>query len=115
MVLREIMARSGLVEWMAPRLSDLRRQEDGVHDLASLIRTSVLLAARGWRDHDDADALRDDPALRLAASSAYGRTSLDRSHGLPSQSTPSRLTAIMARPFKRSVLREAALGDQPSP
>jgi hypothetical protein len=26
----------------------------------------VLLAAQGWRDHDDADALRHDPAMRLA-------------------------------------------------
>jgi len=34
--------------------------------LASLIRTSLLLVAQGWRDHDDADALRHDPALRLA-------------------------------------------------
>jgi len=108
-VLREIMERSGIIEWMAPRLTDPRRQEDVVHDLPSLIRTSVLLAAQGWRDHDDADALRDDPALRLAASSASGRTPLDRAHGLASQPTLSRFTAIMAEPSNRSVLREAAL------
>ncbi len=108
-VLREILERSGIVEWMAPRLSDPRRQEDVVHDLPSLIRTSVLLAAQGWRDHDDADALRDDPALRLAVSSASGRTPLDRPHGLASQPTLSRFTAIMAEPSNRSVLREAAL------
>ena len=45
-VLREILERSGIVEWMVPQLSDPRRQEDVVHDLASLIRTSVLLAAQ---------------------------------------------------------------------
>jgi len=81
-VLREIRERSGIVEWMAPRLTDPRRQEDVVHDLPSLIGTSVLLAAQGWRDHDDADALRNDPALRLAASSASGRRPLDGPHGL---------------------------------
>ena len=94
---------------MSPQLKDPRRQEDVVHDLASLIRTSVLLAARGWRDHDDADALRDDPAFRLAASSASGRTPLDRPHGLASQPTLSRFAAIMAEPSNRSVLRNAAL------
>ena len=108
-VLREIMERSGIVEWMIPQLTDPRRREDVVHDLASLIRTSVLLAAQGWRDHDDADALRDDPAFRLAASSASGRTPLDYAHGLASQPTLSRFTAIMAEPSNRSVLRKAAL------
>ena len=108
-VLRQIMTRSGIIEGMVPQLTDPRRQEDVVHDLPSLIRTSVLLAAQGWRDHDDADALRDDPALRLAASSASGRTPLDRAHGLASQPTLSRFTAIMAEPANRSVLREAAL------
>ena len=108
-VLREIMERSGIMEWMTPRLTDPRRQEDVVHNLPSLIRTSVLLAAQGWRDHDDADALRDDPAFRLAASSASERTPLDRAHGLASQPTLSRFTAIMAEPANRSVLRKTTI------
>jgi len=44
-----------------------RSHVDVTHDLALLIRTGVLLAAQGWRDHDDADALRHDPAFRLAS------------------------------------------------
>lgn len=108
-VLREILERSGIVEWMVPQLSDPRRQEDVVHDLASLIRTSVLLAAQGWRDHDDADALRDDPAFRLAVSSSAGQTPLLRERGLPSQPTLSRFSAIMAAPANLTVLREAVL------
>ena len=87
-VLREILERSGIVEWMMPQLRDPRRQEDVVHDLASLIRTSVLLAAQGWRDHDDADALRDDPAFRLAISSSAGQTPLLKERGLPSLNRP---------------------------
>jgi len=70
------MERSGIVEWMTPQLSDPRRQEDIVHDLASLIWTTAL-TAQGGRDPDDADALRDDPVLRLAVSSASGRTPFD--------------------------------------
>ena len=108
-VLREIMERSGIVDWMVPQLTDPRRHEDVVHDLASLIRTSVLLAAQGWRDHDDADALRDDPAFRLAVSSACGRTPLDGPRGLASQPTLSRFTAIMAEQANIKTLREAAL------
>jgi hypothetical protein len=107
-VLREILENSGIVTWMTERLSDPRRQEDVVHDLASLIRTSVLLAAQGWRDHDDADALRDDPAFRLAVSASAGLTPLG-GPGLASQPTLSRFTAMMAEPANRSVLREAVL------
>jgi hypothetical protein len=108
-VLREILERSGIVEWMVPQLSDPRRQENVVHDLASLIRTSVLLAAQGWRDHDDADALRNDPAFRLAVSSSAGQTPLLLQRGLPSQPTLSRFSAIMAAPANLTVLREAVL------
>ena len=95
-VLREILERSGIVGWMTARMKDPRRPEDVTHDLASLIRTGVLLAAQGWRDHDDADALRHDPAFRLAASSSAGLTPLSDGGGLASQPTLSRFTALMA-------------------
>jgi len=75
-LLREIIVQSGVVGWMTARLTDPRSQVDITHDLASLIRTGVLLAAQGWRDHDDADALRHDPAFRLPTSSAAGLTPL---------------------------------------
>jgi hypothetical protein len=108
-LLREILERSGIVGWMTARLKDPRSQVDVTHDLASLIRTSLLLVAQGWRDHDDADALRHDPAFRLAASSAAGLTPLAQGGGLASQPTLSRFTALMAEPANRSVLREAVL------
>ena len=63
-LLREIVEQSGIIDWMTARLKDPRSQVDVTHDLASLIRTGVLLVAQGWRDHDDADALRHDPARR---------------------------------------------------
>jgi len=66
-VLREILEGSGIVPWLTARISDPRSQVDVTHDFASLLRTTVLLSAQGWRDHDDADALRHDPAFRLAA------------------------------------------------
>ena len=108
-MLREVMERSRIVPWMSERLKDPRSEVDVTHDLASLIRTSVLLAAQGWRDHDDADALRHDPAFRLASSSAAGLTPLADGSGLASQPTLSRFTALMAAPANLKVLREAVL------
>ena len=107
-LLREVLERSGIVSWMTARLKDPRSQADVTHDLPSLIRTAVLLAAQGWRDHDDADALRHDPAFRLAASSAAGLTPLN-GPGLASQPTLSRFTALMAEPGNLKILREAVL------
>lgn len=107
-LLREVLERSGIVSWMSAQLPDTRRQIDVTHDLASLIRTAVLLAAQGWRDHDDADALRHDPAFRLATNSAAGLTPLN-GPGLASQPTLSRFTALMAEPGNLKILREAVL------
>lgn len=94
-LLREVLEARGVVTWMGDRFHDTRRQADVVHDLPSLLRTAVLLAAQGWRDHDDADALRHDPAMRLASSSSSGLTPLVVEKGLASQPTLSRFTAIM--------------------
>ena len=108
-LLREVIERSGIVTWLTGRLSDPRRQADVVHDLPSLLRTTVLLAAQGWRDHDDADALRQDPAMRLACSSSAGLTPLEAEPGLASQPTLSRFIAIMAEPDNLQALREGTL------
>lgn len=107
-LLREVLERSVIVSRMTSRLDDPRSRVDVTHDLASLIRTSVLLAAQGWRDHDDADALLHDSAFRLASSSAAGLTPLE-GPGLASQPTLSRFTALMATPANLKVLREAVL------
>ena len=89
-------------------MNDPRGKVDVTHDLASLIRTCVWLAAQGWRDHDDADALRHEPSFRLAAGSTAGLTPL-KGRGLASQPTLSQFTALMAEPANLKVLREAVL------
>ena len=109
LLLRDILEASDIVGWLGGRLKDPRRQEDVVHDLPSLFRTAVLLAAQGWRDHDDADALRLDPAMRLACSSAAGLTPLVGEPGLASQPTLSRFTAIMAEAGNLKALRDGVL------
>lgn len=108
-LLREILESSGIVDWVRSRLKDPWRQADVLHDLPSLLRTAVLLAAQGWRDHDDADALRLDPAMRLACSSSAGLTPLVVEPGLASQPTLSRFTAIMAQAGNLEALRDGVL------
>ena len=108
-LLREVLEASGIVGGLRARLKDPRRQADVLHDLPSLLRTAVLLAAQGWRDHDDADALRQDPAMRLACSSSAGLTPLVAEPGLASQPTLSRFTAIMAQAGNLEALRDGVL------
>jgi hypothetical protein len=62
-----VLDATGIVPWMATRMQDGCRQADVIHDLPSLRRTMLLLAGQGWQDHDDADTLRHEPAMRLTA------------------------------------------------
>ena len=107
-LLREVLDATDIVPWMTAQMKDDRRDADVVHDLPSLVRTLVLLTAQGWRDHDDADALRHDPAMRLAVSSSAGLTPFSE-RGLASQPTLSRCAAMLAQPDNLKVLRQAAL------
>ncbi len=66
-----------------------------------------LLLDQGWRDQDDADALRYDAGLRLAASGSRGTTALLSETHLASQPTLSRLIALLSTPANRTVLHEA--------
>ena len=57
---------------MWERLVDPRQPHLLTYPLADLLRTLLVLFALGWRDQDDADALRLDPALRLAVAGTRG-------------------------------------------
>lgn len=117
LLLRDGLERIGFVDWLRRELVDRRAPELIVHPLIELVLTSVLLLAQGWRDQDDADALRDDPVLRLAVSTRRGTAPLlpaprdDRGcplvvpDGLASQPTLSRLSRDLAEPGNRATLR----------
>jgi hypothetical protein len=119
-VLREVLERLGLVDWLVARLVDRRDPELITHPLAELVRTAVLLLGQGWRDQDDADTLRDDGVLRLAVSDRRGGAPLamrPREDGVPlsknpavpdglaSQPTLSRLVRMLAEDDNRAGLR----------
>jgi hypothetical protein len=106
-VLREIMERTRIIEWLVERLFDPRNADKVTYPLADLLRTVLLLLGQGWRDQDDADALRHDAGLRLAASGARGTTPLCAETHLASQPTLSRLIAVLSTPENRAVLHEA--------
>jgi hypothetical protein len=124
MLLRETMEQLGIVSWLVERLDDPRKPELITHPLEELLRTSVALLGQGWRDHDDADFLRDDAVLRLSVSNRRGIAPLamrpralgeELAHnpevpdGLASQPTLSRLTRALSSEKNRAVLREGLM------
>jgi len=112
LLLREVADSLGL-RGVAGTLIDHRAQSHVIHPLYELVLSRVLLMGQGWRDQDDADTLRDDPAFRIAVSQRGGDRSLlpveDRSEpdGLASQPTQSRTTAMLGSEQNR---RSLALG-----
>ena len=72
LIQREIMERSGIIDWLAARLHNPRKPELITYPLSDLLRTHLLLLGQGWRDQDDADRLRQDPGLRVANSTRRG-------------------------------------------
>ena len=119
--LRETLERLGMSDWLREHLTDQRSPLLITYPLVELVRTAVLLLAQGYRDHDDADVLRFDAAMRLAVSERKGVSPLEvptRAEGTPapkntanpehlaSQPTLSRLTAMLSGAADRIALRE---------
>lgn len=106
-LLRELLEQSGVIDRLTAQLTDARAQDQIDYPLAELLRTVLVMYGQGWRDQDDADALRLDPALRLAISEAAGTAAICDERHLPSQPTLSRLLEMLAQPGNRRVLQEA--------
>ena len=100
------MARTRFIEWMVDRLHDSREGDRVIYPLADLLRTSLLLG-QGWRDQEDADALRYDAGLRPATTGSRGTTPLSAETHLASQPRLSRLIALLRTPANRTVLHDA--------
>src|SRR5690348_2744322 len=99
-LLREVLEQSGIIEWLMAHLVATRAQDQIDYPLAELLRTVLVLYGQGWRDQDDADALRFDPVLRVAISEAAGTAALDEGQHLPSQPTLSRLLKMLSQPAR---------------
>lgn len=117
-LVREGIERLGVLGFLTQRLKDPRRQDAITHPLGELLMSRVGLLALGWRDQDDADQLRRDPALRLAVSERRGDAPLRNDpdyasvanppvpQGLGSQPTQSRLVKHLSTAHNRGVLAE---------
>jgi hypothetical protein len=119
-LLREIDERLGVTQWLAERLEDPRNQDLITHPFVELLRTAIYPKAQGWKDQDDADGLRHDPALCLAVSERRGDAPVRPApplkedsdlvervpEGLSSQPTQSRLVKALSERHNREGLRE---------
>ena len=65
-VLREIATRLGLAQAITGRLRDERDPSRVQHSYADMVQARMLMIAAGYEDCDDVDALRADPALKIA-------------------------------------------------
>ena len=107
LVQREMMDRSGLIDWLTERLHDPRHSSSIRYPLSDLLRTRLLLLGQGWRDQSDADRLRQDPSLRVASRARRGTAALEEGHGLASQPTLSRLLDTLSQKENLPVLHQA--------
>jgi hypothetical protein len=124
-VLREVMEQTGILSWFLEHLKDPRRADLITHPFSELLRTSFLLLGQGWRDQDDADALRHDAVLRLSVSDRKGLSPLETRppredgappfknpavpDGLASQPTMSRFVRALSTVANRAVLRRGLI------
>jgi hypothetical protein len=117
-LVREALARTGALGFLAKHLQDARRADAITHPMLELLLTRVSLVALGRQDQDDADVMRADPALRLAVSERRGDSPLRNDpaqrgranppvpQGLASQPTQSRLVKQLSTTHNRSVLSD---------
>ncbi len=105
LVLAEVERRLGVAERLARCLEDPRAPERVQHGLAEMIRCRALLIAAGDADGNDCDALRADPAFKMAV----GRLP-ERDADLCSQPTMCRLENL---PGPRGWLPRATSSGRP--
>ncbi len=102
LVLAEIERRLGLAERLARCLVDPRSPERIRHTVADMIRFRVLLIAAGYPDANDCDALRADPAFKIAVGRApesgadlCSQPTMSRLENLPGVTALKRMMAAM--------------------
>ena len=106
LVLAEIERRLGLAERLARCLADPRDPERVHHTIAEMIRFRVLLIAAGYPDANDCDALRADPAFKLALGrlpesgpDLCSQPTMSRLENLPGPTALKRMMAAMVELF----------------
>jgi hypothetical protein len=91
LLLREVERRLGLIRRVAKIIRDRRHPGYTRHSIREMLSQRVFQIACGYEDADDADTLRDDPALKMACER------LPAGEALASQPTLSRLENAVTR------------------
>ena len=104
LVLAEIERKLGLAERLARCIEDPRAPERVRHGLAEMIRFRALMIAAGYADANDCDALRADPAFKLAVGrlpesglDLCSQPTLCRLENLPGPTALKRMMAAMVQ------------------
>lgn len=106
LVLAEIERRLGIAERLAGCLSDPRDPDRIRHTLAEMIRFRALMIAAGYPDANDSDALRSDPAFKMAVgrlpetgAELCSQPTISRLENLPGRVALTRMMAAMVELF----------------
>jgi hypothetical protein len=106
LVLAEIERQLKLAERLARCLTDPRSPERVRHTLAEMIRFRMLLIAAGYPDANDCDALRLDPAFKMAVGrlpesgpDLCSQPTMCRLENLPGATALKRMMATMVELF----------------
>ena len=106
MLLAEIERRLGIADRLARCIEDPRAPARIEHGLAEMIRFRALMIAAGYEDGIDCDALRDDPAFKMAVgrlpesgAPLCSQPTMSRLENLPTASACKRMMDVMVDLF----------------
>jgi hypothetical protein len=109
LVLAEIERKLAVADRLARCIEDLRAPERVRHSLAEMIRFRILMIAAGYEDANDCDALRDDPAFKMAVgrlpesgAELCSQPSMSRLENLPTRTALKRMMDAMVELFCQS-------------
>jgi len=106
LVLAEIERKLGIADRLARCIEDPRAPERITHQLAEMIRFRALMIAAGYEDANDGDALRADPAFKMAVGrlpesglDLCSQPTLSRLENLPGKTALKRMMDAMIELF----------------
>jgi hypothetical protein len=109
LVLAEIERKLAVADRLARCIEDPRAPERVRHSLAEMIRFRILMIAAGYEDANDCDALRDDPAFKMAVgrlpesgTELCSQPSMSRLENLPTRTALKRMMDAMVELFCHS-------------
>src|SRR5437899_12486793 len=112
LLLAAIERRLGIAEGLADCIEDPRAPERVRHDLSEMIRYRALLIAAGYPDGNDCDALKSDPAFKMAVgrlpksgADLCSQPTISRLENLPGAVALKRMMAAIGRSVLRPLQR----------